>query len=92
MFAHTILTIRELLAGRRLPQSGDLEPRQRAFDAEASSLRLDKRDVRRHPAGQRREASALSGFQEAHSPKRLDQIAALDKRRLIHARPLRTPQ
>ena len=74
---------------RRLPQRCDLEPRQRALDAEASPARLDKRDVRRHPAGQRREAGRFSGFQETHAAQGLDQIAGLDERRLVHSRPLR---
>ena len=66
------------------PQSGDLEPRQRALDTEAPPARLDKRDVRGHPAGQRREVGGLSGFEETHAAQWLDEIAGLNERRLAH--------
>ena len=85
-----ISRLRRVALNRGLPQGGDLEPRQRAFDAEASTAGLDKRDVRRHPAGQRREAGGFSGFQEAHAAQGLNQIAGLDGRRFMHARPLRS--
>ena len=75
---------------RRFPERGDLEPRQRAFDAEASLTRLDERDVRRHPASERREAGGFSGFHEAHAAQGLNQVASLNGRKLVHARPLRS--
>ena len=75
---------------RRLPDRSDLEPRQGALDAEASPACFDERDVRRHPAGQRREAGGFSSFQEAHAAQGLNQVAGLDGRKLVHARLLRS--
>ncbi len=75
---------RRVAFDRRLPQRGDLEPRQRALDAEAPAVRFDQRDIRGHPAGQRREADGFSRFHEAHAAQGLDQVAGLDERGLAH--------
>ena len=75
---------RRIAFDRRFPQRRDLEPRQRAFDAKAPAARLDQRDVRGHPAGQRRETDGFSRFQESHAAQGLDQVAGLDERGLAH--------
>ena len=79
-----ISRLRRVAADRRLPEGGDLEPRQRALDAEPPPARFDKRDVRGHAAGQRRDPGAFLRAQKAHAAQRLDQIAGLRQRMIAH--------
>src|SRR5208283_200876 len=77
--------LRRVALDRRLPQGLNLEPGQRALDAETQLAGLDEANVRRDAAGKRREAGDLSGLQEAHMAQGLAEIAALNERLLLFA-------
>src|SRR5689334_21728141 len=66
-----ISRLRRIALDWRLPEGGDLEPRQRALDAEPPPARLDERDVGGHAAGQRRDPGALVRAEKAHTAQAL---------------------
>ena len=63
---------RRIALDRRLPERRDLEPRQRALDAEAAPAGLDKADVRGDAARQRRDPDHLLRADEAKTTEGLD--------------------
>ena len=62
---------------RRLPQRGDLQPRERPLDAEAPPAGLDEADVGRDAASQRRDADRFARPCEAEAAQGLFQFSGL---------------